>query len=192
VFPNGKREGCRQGWQRWREITASEADYITLHPHGALPPPPQDDDYWIFASTGPLRFVARANAVLVPELPKMWLNFMEIGGKVLIELGQNPRSRARAFVHNSLVDGYVFHPMFGPAMAGAIAWLLSSATAEVPMQLNDYHVFGYDITHVPGPPGQKSMFNFRALFHPTLEGSEGILNVARDVVPLPGWQPPPH
>jgi hypothetical protein len=33
------------------------------------------------------------------------------------------------------------------------------------MRLTDYRLFGYDIALVPGPPAQKDMFNFRALFN---------------------------
>ena len=50
----------------------------------------------------------------------------------------------------------------GPTMAAAIAWLLSTMDG-MPIKLTDYHLIGYDITRVPGPPGQKTMFNFRAM-----------------------------
>ena len=53
------------------------------------------------------------------------------------------------------------------------------------MQLRDYHLFGY------GPLGRPHMFNFRALFHPAPEQTEGMLDMAR-ALPLPEWRPPPH
>jgi hypothetical protein len=52
----------------------------------------------------------------------MWAEFAA-DPKVTDLLGRsaNPRGKARAFVHNSLVDGFVMHPVIAPAMAGAIA-----------------------------------------------------------------------
>jgi hypothetical protein len=61
-----------------------------------------------------------------------------------------------------LVEGFVAHPVIGPAMTGAIAWLLSTVEGQS-IQLIDYRLFGYDISFVPGPFGQRSMF-ISALF----------------------------
>ena len=77
--------------------------------------------------------IPRDNEIVINEsfllqLPEMWLEFArnEHGAKLLAACGQNPRQRARGFIHNSLVDGYVMSPTIGPAMAGAITWLLST------------------------------------------------------------------
>ena len=186
------REACRDGWRRWQKVRASGATMLVLQPHGAPMPEPHPNDYWVFATVGPLRFLARINETIVPQLPEAWLEFTrdEHGARVLAACGQNPRSRARGFIHNMLVEGFVMDPVIGPVMAGAIAWLLSTVEGQ-PMQLSDFHLFGYDISYVPGPPGQKAMFNFRALFNLAPEQTEGMLDMAR-ALPLPEWRPPPH
>lgn len=53
------------------------------------------------------------------------------------------------------------------------------------MQLTDCHLFDYDISHVP--PGQRAMFNFRAIFNRAPEQTEALLDVA-GAIPLPGWR----
>jgi len=186
------REACRKGWERWQQVLASDHGFIVLHPHGTPMPAPHANDYWAFVTLGPLRFLARINESFLSQLPEMWLEFArnEHGAKLLAACGQNPRQRARGFIQNSLVDGYVMSPITGPAMAGAITWLLSTIE-DPPMQLRDYHLFGYDISHIPGPPGRPHMFNFRALFNPAPEQTEGMLDMAR-ALPLPEWRPPPH
>jgi hypothetical protein len=92
-------------------------------------------------------------------------------------------------------SGFVMDPVIGPAMAGAIAWLLSSVEG-MPVRLSDYHMFGYDITHIPRPPDAESradhsMFNFRAVFTREPDQTVGMLDAAR-AVPLPEWRPPPQ
>src|SRR5262249_24356516 len=54
-------------------------------------------------------FLTRINAALLPQLPEMWLKFAgdKPAAKFLANCGQNPRARARGFIQNSLVDGYV-------------------------------------------------------------------------------------
>jgi hypothetical protein len=47
------------------------------------------------------------------------------------------------------------------AIASGVVWLLSTSEAQLPIQM--FHMLGYDIAHVPGPPGQARMFNFRAI-----------------------------
>jgi hypothetical protein len=47
------------------------------------------------------------------------------------------------------------------------------------------------ISYVPGPPGQKTMFNFRAVFNQAPEQTDNMLETMRSL-PLPKWQPPPH
>jgi hypothetical protein len=197
LFKNSGREDCRQGWDRWQEVWTT--DYVTtvLHPHDASPPAPQPDDYWIFATAGPLRFVARCSAAYLPNLLQIWPHAVTQAPMVslLKAIGDNPRSRARAFVHNSLVDGRLLDPVIAPAMAGAIAWLLESMErAPVSMQLSEYHMFGYDITHVPRPPGvagHHTMFNFRAILQREPGDIPGALDIVRSA-PLPEWRPPPH
>ena len=186
------RKACREGWNRWQAMLASGADALMLHPHGTPVPTPHANDYWVFATLGPLRFLARVNETFLPQLPEMWLQFTrdERAAKVLATCGQNPRQRARRFIQNSLVDGYGMMLPVGPAIAGAIAWLLSTIE-DVPVELSAYHLFGYDISHVPGPPGQARMFNFRVILNATPERIEGVLDMAR-ALPLPGWRPPPH
>jgi hypothetical protein len=159
---------------------------MILHPHGTLPPAPEPSDHFIVATTGPLRFLARTSAAFLPQLPQLWLEAS--ADNSFAGLGHNPRSRARAFIHNSLVDGYVMHPVIGPAMAGVIAWLLSTVDG-LPVQLSDFHLFGYDISvGIAGPPGQKTMFNFRVMLQQEADLSS-VLDAARDL-PLPDWQPP--
>jgi hypothetical protein len=177
------REACRKGWERWQTVLASGTSVLVLHPHGAPMPAPHANDYWAFATLGPLRFLARINETLLPQLPEMWLAFTrdEHVAKLLATVGQNPRTRARGFIQNSLVDGYVIDPAVGPAMAGAIAWLLSTIEG-MPTRLSDYHLFGYDISYVPGPPGQARMFNFRAILNAAPEQTEGMLDIARRAV----------
>lgn len=112
------REACRQGWDRWRRIWEGGYDAIMLHPPNSPPPAPQENDHFITAASGELRFIARATPTCVAQLPALWLDAADF----VRELGHNPRQRARAFVHNSLVDGHVVDPRIAPAMAGAIAW----------------------------------------------------------------------
>jgi hypothetical protein len=116
------REACRQGWERWQEVQkvrASGLDVLTVHCSGTPVPAPHPNDYWAFAVLGPLRFLARINEAFLSDLPEKWLEFIrqEQVMKMLVTLGNNPRARARAFVQNSLVDGLVMDPVFGPAMA---------------------------------------------------------------------------
>jgi len=188
----GGREACRKGWERWQKVFAANLGAIVIHPHGISMPTPHANDYWAFATCGPLRFLARINEAFFPQLPEMWLEFTrdEHGARLLATCGQNPRQRARGFIHNSLVDGFVMDPIIGPAMAGAITWLLSTIEG-LPIPLSEYHLFGYDIAHVPGPPGQARMSNFRAVFNAAPEQTEGMLDMAR-TLPLPEWRPPPH
>jgi len=185
------REACRQGWHRWEKVLATKAGAIVIHAHGAPMPNLHPTDYWAFTTLGPLRFLARINAVFLPQLPEMWLEFTrdEHAAKLLATCGQNPRQRARGFIQNSLVDGYVTDLVIGPTMAGAIAWLLSS-WEEMPIELSAYHLFGYDISYVPGPSGQARMFNFRAVLNTTPERLEGMLDMR--ALPLSQWRPPQH
>jgi hypothetical protein len=187
------RGACRGGWERWQEALASNLSAIAVHPPGTPVPDSHPNDYWAFAVLGPLLFQARIYEALLPRLPEMWLQFIraESSAKLVAALGQNPRQRARAFVQNSLVDGYVMHPVIGPAMAGAIAWLLSNVET-VPIELKDYHFFGYDISHVPGPLGQPTMFNFRAVFNLAIPERLNDMLASTRAIPLPEWRPPPH
>src|SRR5262249_202687 len=127
------------------------------------------------------------------QLPGMWVKFTEDvpSAKLLASFGQTPRARARAFVHNSLVDGAFFgNTVFGPAMAGAIAWLFSTME-QIPVQLSDYPTIGYDLPCAPGPPEQKTMYNFRAVMQHQAAPPEDLLGLARSVS-TPEWRPPPH
>jgi hypothetical protein len=72
IFGKGAgREACRRGWERWRQVLASGSDILVLHPHGAPMPAPHANDYWAFATLGPLRFLARINESFLPQLPEM-------------------------------------------------------------------------------------------------------------------------
>jgi hypothetical protein len=178
------REACRQGWERWQAIWRSGMDMLVLHPTGSPPPAARNDDRWIVARNGPLRFLSRASHDHFLQLPDMWLGVAD----TFKALGPNPRSAARAFVHNSLVDGMIMHPTVGPLIAGAIAWLFASS--EVNELARNCRLIGYDISFVPGPPDKARMFNFRAII-----GTHGDLDSAFGVagsMPLPGWRPPPH
>jgi hypothetical protein len=62
---------------------------------------------------------------------------------------------------------------------------------QVPIELSNFHLFGYDISHVLGPPGQKTMFNFRAVLDQRADSPIHTLTMAR-LGPLPQWRPPPH
>jgi hypothetical protein len=186
------RKACREGWERWQRVRASDLGAIVLHPHGTPVPAPHPNDYWAFATLGPLQYLARISEAFLLDLPETWLEFTcnEHGAKLLATCGQNPRARARGFIQNSLVDGFVMDPVFGPAIAGAIAWLFSSMET-VPIELKNYHLFGFDISHVLGPPGRGAMFNFRAVLHSAPEQIENTLDMVRSM-PLPQWRPPPH
>jgi hypothetical protein len=83
------REACREGWEPWRAVLASGAAALVLHPHGTPPPAPHANDYWAFATLGPLRFLARINETLLPQLPEMWLKFArdEHAAKLLATCG---------------------------------------------------------------------------------------------------------
>src|SRR5262249_25060238 len=87
-----------------------------LHPHGTPVPAPHASDYWIFATLGPLRFLARVIETFLPQLPEMWLKFTrdEHAAKLLASCGNNPRERARGFIQNSLVDGHIMDPSYRP------------------------------------------------------------------------------
>jgi hypothetical protein len=62
----------------------------------------------------------------------------------------------------------------------------------MPIELSAYHLFGYDISHIPGPSDHSHrMFNFRVILNPAPEQTEGMLDMAR-ALPLPEWRPPPH
>jgi hypothetical protein len=108
-------------------------------------------------------------------------------------LNHNPRARARSFIHNALVDGYVNSPSIGPTMAAAVAWLLTTAEG-MPIELADYHLFGFIIVAVPPPPDasiRHIMFNFRAVLSPSADDLDTVVHAA-DVAPPMPWQPPPH
>jgi hypothetical protein len=124
------RKACREGWERWQKVLASE--FLVLHSHGAPVPELHANDYWAFVTLGPLRFLARINEMLLPQLSEMWLKFArdEQSAKLLAACGSSPRQRAREFILYSLVDGYVVDPVFVCGMVGAIAWLLSSAAVK--------------------------------------------------------------
>jgi hypothetical protein len=184
VFPSSSRKACREGWGRWQQVRASGMEAMVLHPPGP-PLPPLPDDHLIIATAGPLRFLARVKGMFLPTLSKQWSS---AAAEAVAELGQNPRARARAFLHNSLVDGYVLDPTMATLMAGSIVWLLSTMDG-LPVDLSDYHLFGYDISYVPGPPGRGAMFNFRALLQ--LEADLSMLSTVREM-PLPDWRPPPN
>jgi hypothetical protein len=72
------------------------------------------------------------------------------------------------------------------AIASGVVWLLSTSEAQLPIQM--FHMLGYDIAHVPGPPGQARMFNFRAILSSKWDAD--AFAIARSE-PLPDWQPPP-
>jgi len=131
------REACQEGWRRWQNVFA-ENPAIVLHPRDTPVPTHHASDYWIFATTGPLRFLARVNEAQLSELPEMWLAFSrtEAGAKLLAAGGgQDDRERARDFVHKTLVDGFVLDPNIGPAIATAIAWLLSTNRPGLQLRL---------------------------------------------------------
>ena len=179
------REACNQGWDRWQRIWKSGHTGVMLHLSGSPRPAPQEDDYHIVASMGELWFLARAASTFFTQVPAIWL---AVPPDSVRRLGQNPRQRARAFVHYSLVNGYAMTPDKAPIMAGAIAWLLSTMNG-MGDRLPNYHTIGYDITPIPGPPGQKTMFNFRAILSASKPGE--ALTAVRGL-PLPEWRPPPH
>jgi hypothetical protein len=183
------KKDCREGWERWQQVMELDYKFIVVHPPGTPMPDPHANDYWAVATLGPLWFQARINESFLPQLPEVWLDFSrgEPGTQLLATCGEDPRRRARSFVHNSLVCGFVMHPVIGPAMASALAWLLSTLEGQ-PIRLSDFHLFGYDISHVPGPLGQPRMFNFRALLS---QAPEDTLAVAR-ALPLPKWRLPPY
>jgi hypothetical protein len=176
------REDCRKGWERWQTIWRSGADQLIVHPNGDTPVA-HDDDQFIVARHGPLRFVARASREYFPTLPGMWISAAERLPSLNVT-----RSAARTFVHNSLVDGLIMHPTFGPLMAAAIAWLMTSS--EIGKLVSDYRLIGYDISFIPGPPDQKRMLNFRAIIR--RDANVDAAFDATGALPLPGWQPPPH
>ena len=90
--------------------------------------------------------------------------------------------------------------LLGPASArcasrrlpssAAIAWLVTN-NPEVGEFAKHCHVLGYDITHIPGPPGKGAMFNFRLLASPVWLGADAVWEGAL-VAPLPAWHSPPH
>ena len=180
------REACQEGWRRWQNVFA-ENPAIVLHPRDTPVPTHHASDYWIFATTGPLRFLARVNEAQLSELPEMWLAFSrtEAGAKLLAAGGgQDDRERARDFVHKTLVDGFVLDPNIGPAIATAIAWLLS--TNRHGLELKHCHQFGYDISYVP----VTGEFNFHAVLKWVAQ-TEGMFDTVR-ALPLPEWRPPLH
>ena len=159
-----------------------------LHPIGAEPPSDSESDYHIVLGCGPLGFHWRISAKFFPTLPKQWTVNSEVIGKVFGEAlnTRDPRRIARTIVHNALVDGQVCELPMTTMVASAIVWLLSTNDAALP--LNMFHCLGYDISYVPGPPGQGRMFNFRAILVESWEQAD--LQMARDL-PLPKWRPPP-
>jgi hypothetical protein len=190
VFPGADRAASRQGWDRWCAIWQSGQEGLALHRLGEPAPAAQPDDYCIFVESGPLRFMARCPATHLKELPSMW----ETASKqpLIHGLNHNPRGRARSFIHNALVDGYVNSPSIGPTMAAAVAWLLSTTTA--PIDLADFHLFGFVITAVPPPPDAgiaRTMFNFRAVLSRSADDPDTVIHAADAAPPMP-WQPPPH
>jgi len=55
------REACQKGWDRWQKVLTSGSRAFVLHPHGAPVPELHANDYWAFATLGPLRFLAPSN-----------------------------------------------------------------------------------------------------------------------------------
>ena len=188
VFGKGaSREDCRLGWERWRAIWKSGLDEMALHPHGEPMPEQQATDFYLVTMCGALRYLARASQGHFRQLPAIWEEFSQ-SGKLTEKLDRTPRSAARAFLHNMLVDGYGQHPVFGPAMGACIAWLVASHET-VGAVAADYHMLGFDIAYVPGPAGQKRMFNFRLVMTAEFDPSQFT---AMRSLPLPQWQPPPQ
>lgn len=54
----GKKADHHKGWCCWREAVAKGWGYNVLHPIDTTPPEQWPDDYWIFATHGPLRYLA--------------------------------------------------------------------------------------------------------------------------------------
>ena len=188
VFGKGaSRKDCRQGWQRWQAIWKSGLDEMALHPPGEPVPERQATDFYLVAMCSALRYVARVSEEHFQQLPAGWEEFSRIG-KLAEKLDRNPRSAARTFLHNALVDGYGQDPTIGSAMGACIAWLVASHETVGPVAA-DYHMLGFDIAYVPGPAGQKRMFNFRLIM--TAEFDPSQFTAARSL-PLPQWQPPPQ
>jgi hypothetical protein len=181
---SASREACQQGWERWQAIWRSGVDTLIVHPTGTTAIT-RDDDRFIVARNGPLRFIARTSREHFPTLPGAWVQAAEHLPSMNIT-----RSFAREFVNNSLVDGYGAHPTFGPLMAAAVAWLFTNSEVGKLALASGYRLIGYDISFIPGPPGKARMFNFRALMHWDAD-VEAALNVA-SALPLPPWQSPPH
>jgi hypothetical protein len=189
VFGKGaSRENCRQAWQRWQAIWGSGLDLIVLHPPGAPALEKQPTDYYLIATCSELRFLARASQQYFGQLSPAWEEFSR-AAKLPQALNRNPRSAARTFLHNMLVDGYGQHPTLGPAMGGCIAWLVASHEI-VGCAVAQRRMLGVDIAYVPGPVGQARMFNFRLIMAPEYE--PGLLETTTRALPFPSWQPPPH
>ena len=105
---------------------------------------------------GPLRFWWRVAEDFFLMLPDQWSQ-----SGLAKSLDSDLRRAARSFIHNAFVDGYALYPKISTAIASGIVWLLSTSEAQIPIK--EFHLLGYDISHVPGPLGQPRMFNFRRL-----------------------------
>jgi hypothetical protein len=116
----GKNAYSGDGWGRWQAVWKSGADALFLHPCGAVPPKPRDDDYLLTARCGELIYKARIAASDFPVLTTIWDNALTGFPDLYKALGTNPRARARAFLHNSLIDGFVIDPGVGTLMSAAI------------------------------------------------------------------------
>ena len=181
------RENCRAGWERWQKVWQDEPQSVlVVHPHGEAPPDAASDDYYLLAFEGPLRFVARASVAHFRRMPQLWEEFAR---KAEIDKlsPYGPRACARAYLRNVLIDGYVLDPTMGSAMAASIAWLVTTSE-QVGFLVGNYHAIGYDISHVPGPPGRARMFNFRLIMAEDLDRFD---LQTMHALPLPKWQSPP-
>jgi hypothetical protein len=122
----GETANSDGGWERWQETFAANHSTLILQPHGMPALEPSEDDHWIFATAGSLRFLARIDEALVAQLPEAFVKFAEDdkGAKILANCGESLHAQARGFVFTSLVEGLVADPTL--AMAAAIAWLIST------------------------------------------------------------------
>jgi hypothetical protein len=101
----GKTGGHNLAWKRWQYVWASDFDVCVMHPVDGTPPKAADDDYFLLASCGELKFKACVAKHQLDLLVEDWENNRHRFDR----LGTNDRARARAVLHNVLVNatGYL-------------------------------------------------------------------------------------
>jgi len=146
-----------EGYMRGEAARISGVDQQIIHPTGQAVPASADSDIKLSVSYGPQRYCARVPEGLFRTLVTEWEKFAraiaksEAAGQLAAAVGNDPRSSARQFIFEMIVENRQWDPTIGPLMACAIAWLVS--TSPIGVTIGKVHRCAhYEITDGEAPP----------------------------------------